>query len=129
MQFAGSHLLTSLLSFNLGVELGQLLVLVLLVPALSLLFKYVVAERMGVIILSALVADVGWHWLLERYGILRQFPFPEVTAADVASGIRWLMLLIALTGMAWALGRLKRGRLPQSLDGQAEESPHSGAQT
>jgi len=30
LQFAGSHLLTSLLAFNLGVELGQLLVLVLL---------------------------------------------------------------------------------------------------
>src|SRR5207247_777892 len=37
LQFAGSHLLTSLLSFNLGVELGQLLVLVLLVPALEIL--------------------------------------------------------------------------------------------
>ena len=35
LQFAGSHLLTSLLSFNVGVELGQLLVLVLLVPALD----------------------------------------------------------------------------------------------
>ena len=28
LQFAGSHLLTSLLAFNVGVELGQLLVLV-----------------------------------------------------------------------------------------------------
>ena len=33
MQFAGSHLLTSLLSFNVGVELGQLLVLALMIPA------------------------------------------------------------------------------------------------
>ena len=33
LQFAGSHLLTSLLSFNIGVELGQLLVLLLLIPA------------------------------------------------------------------------------------------------
>ena len=32
LQFAGSHLLTSLLSFNIGVELGQLLVLLLLIP-------------------------------------------------------------------------------------------------
>ena len=36
LQFAGSHLLTSLLAFNLGVELGQLFVLALLVPALTL---------------------------------------------------------------------------------------------
>jgi HupE / UreJ protein len=115
MQFAGSHLLTSLLSFNLGVEIGQLLVLVLLVPALSLLFRYVVAVRMGVIILSALVGDVAWHWLLERYGVLRQFPLPEVTAADLAGWIRWLMLLIAVTGLAWLLGRLKKARVPQPL--------------
>ena len=52
MQFAGSHLLALLLSFNVGVELGQLLVLALLIPALELLFRYVVAERMGTIILG-----------------------------------------------------------------------------
>src|SRR5262249_14264136 len=45
LQFAGSHLLLSLLSFNLGVEMGQLLVLLLLVPALNALFRFVVAER------------------------------------------------------------------------------------
>ena len=37
LQFAGSHLLTSLLSFNAGVELGQLLVLDADGPALQLL--------------------------------------------------------------------------------------------
>src|SRR5262249_828938 len=56
LQFAGSHLLTSLLSFNLGVELGQLMVLAILVPLLELCFRWVVAERRGTIILSALVA-------------------------------------------------------------------------
>ena len=35
LQFAGSHLLSSLLAFNVGVELGQLLVLVVLIPALG----------------------------------------------------------------------------------------------
>ena len=34
LQFAGSHLVTSLVAFNVGVELGQILVLALLVPAL-----------------------------------------------------------------------------------------------
>ena len=67
LQFAGSHLLTSLLSFNVGVELGQLLVLGVLIPALELLFRFVVAERMGTIILSALVAHTGWHWMTERF--------------------------------------------------------------
>ena len=112
MQFAGSHLLTSLLSFNLGVEIGQLLVLVLMVPALDILFRFVVAERMGTIILSALVAHTAWHWMIDRFGVLRQFPWPQPTAADLASGIRWLMALIALGGIAWLLARLAARKVP-----------------
>ncbi|MGC2524836.1 MAG: HupE/UreJ family protein, partial [Stellaceae bacterium] len=38
LQFAGSYLLVSLLSFNIGIELGQLAVLCVFVPALALLF-------------------------------------------------------------------------------------------
>jgi hypothetical protein len=75
MQFAGSHLLTALLSFNLGVELGQLLVLLLLIPLLEALFRFVVAERMGTIILSALIAHTAWHWMLDRAALLRQYRF------------------------------------------------------
>src|SRR5262249_45754456 len=69
LQFAGSHMLVSLLSFNVGVELGQLLVLVGLIPALDLLFDHVVQERMGTIILSALVAHTGWHWMTDRWTV------------------------------------------------------------
>ena len=81
LQFAGSHLLTSLLAFNVGVEAGQLFVLALLVPALGLLFRYVVAERMGVIILSALVAHTAWHWTADRWQVLRQFEAPSPDGA------------------------------------------------
>ena len=113
MQFAGSHLLTSLLSFNLGVELGQLLVLVLMVPALDILFRFVVAERMGTIILSALVAHTAWHWMIDRFGVLRQFPWPQPTAADLASGIRWLMALIGLLNVLLLIPILLRYLKPQ----------------
>ena len=106
LQFAGSYLLSSLLSFNLGVELGQLLVLVVIVPALRLLFRFVVAERMGTIILSAIVAHTAWHWMTERYAVLQQFPWPAVTAVDLVIAIRWVMALIALGGIAWMLSRL-----------------------
>ena len=101
LQFAGSHLLTSLLSFNVGVELGQLLVLALLVPALEVLFRFAVAERMGTIILSALIAHTGWHWMTDRFGVLRQFPWPTVTAAGLAGGIRWLTIIVAVAAIAW----------------------------
>ena len=103
LQFAGSHLLTSLLSFNLGVELGQLLVLAVCIPLLDLLFRYVVAERMGTIILSALVAHTAWHWMIDRWGVLRQFPFqwPVVNAAFLATAMRWAMVVVALAGLVW----------------------------
>src|SRR6266849_4214039 len=101
LQFAGSHLLTSLLSFNLGVELGQLLVLILLIPLLQLFFRYAVAERMGTIILSALVAHTGWHWMLDRCARLRQFRFewPALDAAFLAMLLRWLILFVILAGL------------------------------
>jgi len=105
LQFAGSHLLTSLLSFNVGVELGQFLVLILLIPALQLLFRYAVAERMGAIILSAIVAHTGWHWMLDRGHVLAQFRFewPALNAALLASALRWLIVLLLLGGVLWFL--------------------------
>jgi len=107
LQFAGSHLLTSLLSFNVGVELGQLLVLVLLIPVLQLLFRYGVAERMGTIILSALVAHTAWHWMLDRGQVLAQFRFewPGFTIVLLASALRWLMLYLILGAFFWILQR------------------------
>jgi HupE / UreJ protein len=114
MQFAGSHLLASLLSFNVGVELGQLLVLALLIPVLQLLFRFVVAERMGTIILSALVAHTGWHWMIERADRLRQFPLPTITTAGLASAMRWLLLILIVVGLVWlASVMLRRRQEPQ----------------
>jgi HupE/UreJ protein len=103
LQFAGSHLLASLLSFNIGVELGQLLVLVMLVPALDLLFTRVVAERMGTIVLSALVAHTAWHWMTDRAAILRQFRFewPTLDVIFLASAMRWMMLAVVAAGLYW----------------------------
>jgi HupE/UreJ protein len=103
LQYAGSHRLTSILSFNVGVELGQLLVLVVLVPALGWLFRYVVAERLGTIVLSGLVAHTAWHSMTERYDVLRQFRFqwPVIDALFWVSVMRWAMLVVAGAGLYW----------------------------
>jgi hypothetical protein len=103
LQFAGSHLLTALVSFNVGVELGQLLVLLILVPALNVLFRYVVAERVGTILLSALVAHTGWHWATERGGQLLQFPWPQFDTAMLLSAVRLLMVIVVATALVWVL--------------------------
>jgi hypothetical protein len=107
LQFAGSHLLASLLSFNIGVELGQLLVLVLLIPLLHAFFRYAVAERMGTIILSALVAHTGWHWMLGRGERLARFRFawPALTAAMLATAMHWLMAMLIVAVLMWYVAK------------------------
>lgn len=109
LQFAGDHLLVSLLAFNAGVEIGQVAVLLVLIPVLALLFRYAVSERLGIVILSALVAHTAWHWMLERGEQLAKFPFPKPDAAFLASAMRGLMAALILAGLVWlANGLLKR---------------------
>jgi hypothetical protein len=118
LQFAGTHMLASLLSFNIGVELGQLLVLALMIPALELFFRYAVAERMGTIILSAIVAHTAWHWTLDRADVLRQYRFqwPAFTATFLASLADWLLLIVVLASGFWLTSLIPkyiaRRRLP-----------------
>jgi len=109
LQFAGDHLLTSLLAFNIGVEIGQLAVLLVLIPALGLLFRYVIPERVGIIIISALVAHTAWHWMLERAEQLAKFPLPRLDAAFAASAMRGLIAALLLAAGLWLVsGWLKR---------------------
>jgi hypothetical protein len=115
LQFAGGHLATSLVAFNVGVEFGQLAVLAVAIPGLALLFKYVVAERIGTILLSALVAHTAWHWMLERGAALREYRFswPTLDVAFAAGVMRALMLLLIIGVALWALYALYR-RLSRS---------------
>ncbi|MEQ1774223.1 MAG: HupE/UreJ family protein [Burkholderiales bacterium] len=114
LQFAGDHLLTSLLAFNIGVEIGQLAVLIILLPVLSFLFRHAWAERIGIIILSALVAHTGWHWMLERGEQLGKFPLPTLDAAFLASAMRGLMALIILAALVWLANGVVRRWIGQS---------------
>jgi hypothetical protein len=115
LQLAGGYLTLSLLSFNLGVELGQLLVLLVLVPALNGIFRRVVREPVGTIVLSALVAHIGWHWMIDRFRVLRVFQvgWGDVLEAVMGSGLCWMlamMILATLARVAWARTRLPRAR-------------------
>ena len=110
LQFAGGHLISSLLAFNVGVELGQLLILIMVIPLLGLLFRYLVAERIGCILLSALVAHSAWHWMLERGAQLQLFTFqyPILDNLFYAALMRWGMLTIVVFGCFWLTYELFR---------------------
>jgi hypothetical protein len=129
LQFAGAHLLTSLLAFNIGVEMGQLFVLALMVPVLRFLFGRWLPEVLGVAVLSAILAHTGWHWMLERGGGLLQYDFtiPIMDAAFAATILRWVMLGLIVVGAAWGLkgafgwleGRTSGALVPGGAEGEA----------
>jgi HupE / UreJ protein len=112
LQFAGSHVVTSLLAFNVGVELGQILVLIVLVPALQFAFKYAVPERLGTIVLSAIVAHTAWHWMIDRGSALAQYERPAVTLAGIAMVLRWTLAAVAVAAAIWLVSVARRLHRP-----------------
>ena len=122
LQFAGSHLAISLFTFNLGVEIGQVMVLAVAVPLISLAFSRVVAERMGIIILSALVAHTAWHWMLDRGKTLSeyQFDWPALDMAFLASAMRAALVLTIIGAAAWGLSEIYKRISAESREPRAE---------
>ena len=109
LQFAGSHLVTSLLAFNVGVELGQIVVLLLLVPLLDFVFRRLPSERLGIVLISALIVHTAWHWTGERGSDLLQYrPAAPLLEAIPDGAMTWLLVAAALSVPGWRWLR-KRG--------------------
>ncbi len=130
LQFAGRHLAVALLSFNLGVEAGQLAVLAVAVPLLGL-FLRTLPSRPTMLLLSALIAHTAWHWVGERWQALSRFPWPSWDAADAAAAMRWLAALLVLGLLAWlveqAIGRRFAGRVERGAESAAGAPSGSSA--
>ena len=122
LQFAGSHLVTSLLSFNVGVELGQLLVLAIMLPALQLVFRYVLAERVGVILLSALIAHTAWHWMIDRGRTLMDYDWTAPGPEFYLAAVRWLMAAVAVMALVWLVKTKGRAKARPSDTNAAADS-------
>jgi hypothetical protein len=106
LQFAGPHLLVSLLSFNVGIEAGQLAVLGVVLPALALLRRGLLAGRAGIVVVSGVLAHTGWHWMLDRGEVLWKTPWPRPDAAGLAALARWSAAAL----LAWGVTRFLRPR-------------------
>ena len=76
VQFGGSHPVVSAAAFDAGAVLAVVVAIALLVPVLSLLFRFAKTERVEMIVISALAADTAWGWLEERWAQLSKVPFP-----------------------------------------------------
>jgi hypothetical protein len=99
LQFAGNHLLVSLLAFNVGIEIGQVLALAVMLPALALLTRHLGAPRVVGIVISVLVAHTSWHWMTERAEVLWKVEWPALQAGDVPTLAFWIAGLL-LGGLA-----------------------------
>jgi hypothetical protein len=117
----------SLFSFNVGIEIGQLCVLAAMLPALAL-FRRIVPERMGVIILSALAAHTGWHWMTERWQVLWQVEWPRLDADALVSLARWAAALLLAFGAAQLLANWVGRKFPPrgELAERRMEQPERG---
>jgi hypothetical protein len=113
LQFGGSHVLVAVLSFHAGVELGQLLVLVLLIPLVNLLFRLGVPERIGTIFLAALAAHTGWHRMLDRVQWLSstRFGWPVLDPARQGVVQNWLIVLLMLGCLSYVALAVFRPRM------------------
>ena len=126
LQFAGSHLVTSLLAFNVGVELGQLLVLLLLIPLLDFVFRRLPNERLGTILISALIVHTAWHWTAERGSDLTAYrPLAPLTDAVPEGALPWILVIAAAAfpTSQW-LRRRRRGASERRR--RAQRPPPSG---
>jgi hypothetical protein len=101
LQFAGDHLVTAQLGFDAGIAAGEVAALLVLVPALWLLFRIAVPERLGIIIISALATHIAWPWMFERWHALARFPYPRLDAAFLASAMRGAMAMLIVAGAVW----------------------------
>ena len=115
LQFAGTHLTVALFAFNVGIEIGQVLVLAVMLPALAIVQRYVLPGRVGTIILAALVAHIGWHWLEERWTALVNAPWPRLDIGSLGVLLAWLAALSLVGGLVtWvvslSLPKIKSGR-------------------
>src|SRR6266511_2601185 len=108
LQFAGTHLLVSLLAFNVGIEIGQILVLAVMLPVLAVIRRYLLPGRVGMIILSAIVAHIGWHWMSDRWEVLSKVSWPQPSAAGVATLALWITGILLAAGAVSVIAKRLR---------------------
>jgi hypothetical protein len=87
LQFAGNHYLTSVVSFDAGVEMAQLVALAAVIPVLAIVFRYAASERIAIVVLSALICHAVWQGMAERMTLLTTIAWSVSDRIELA---RWV---------------------------------------
>ncbi|MBK3580594.1 HupE/UreJ family protein [Streptomyces sp. MBT65] len=126
MHLSTTQLATSLLAFNLGIELVQLLLVCLALPSLLVLARLRVQPALRVT--GALItATAAIGWLTDRLGL----PNPVARAADSAgshtTGMLTVLALTAVAAIGWTLVVRQRGSGPTELELPTTTEPAASA--
>jgi hydrogenase/urease accessory protein HupE len=114
LQFAGANQLTALVSFNFGVEAGQLAALAVAVPVLMRVRRWIGTDRTRVVTIvgSVLVAHTAWHWMTDRAAQLATYrgslAWPTFDAALALVAVRVALLLAVAIAAALAMRQIFR---------------------
>jgi hypothetical protein len=110
-----------LISFMVGIEIAQLLIVAVAFPLVAVLRRYVFVGRTGMVVLLAVIALVAWPWMLERGEMLSRarWPMNEVRAAAP-----WLLASV-LGGSVLGLLVYWRRRIRARLQGALLDSDAS----
>jgi hypothetical protein len=125
-QFAGAHAVASGVSFSAGVALGEVAALLLALGALGALFRYATGRRLGVIVLSAILGHLGWHWMMDA-GHQIEHAAATVSIAAMAAVSWWVLLGLLVGGAAWFLPKRFGGAPIQPLWSNAGGGDDHGA--
>src|SRR5258708_25712214 len=92
---AGSHTLVSLLSFTAPVVLGSLWLLLIVQPAVGLVYRSGLPQRIAILLLSAVPVHAGLHGVLDRGSQLLQLDLSGSDSALFILTRHWQAFLLA----------------------------------
>jgi hypothetical protein len=114
LQFAGAHRVMALATFNIGVELGQLLVLLISIPVLRRVASWVGEGRERIVLItgSVLIAHAAWHWMTGRVATLAEYRggmrMPILDGTFALGLLRFGLVLTVALAVAVALRQFLR---------------------
>jgi hypothetical protein len=107
-QFAGTHPVVSAVSFNSGVAAGEVVSLALAFALMRLAFARLLPASLAVVVVSAVLGHLGWHWMIDRFHPLGH-ELEHAPASALWSAL-WLLPALVAGGLGWFL--------PKRLDGE-----------
>jgi hypothetical protein len=112
-QFAGHHRLTSIITFDMGLQAGEFVLIALVSLPLLILARIMVNERLRTIVASACLADLAWHALLARGSELDTVQWPIFTPEVLVTATSWLIVFVVATGVLWFVAGLLKSHRPR----------------